>query len=55
MNTRKYPRTMNEAFTKTAEYGAAIERPARTNYRYSLWVIAAVLLCITLMSFGATR
>lgn len=28
MNTRTYPRTLNEAFPKTAEYGAAIERPA---------------------------
>lgn len=28
MNTRTYPRTLNQAFPKTAEYGAAIERPA---------------------------
>ena len=27
MNTRKHPRTLNEAFPRTAEYGAAIERP----------------------------
>lgn len=27
MQTRRYPRTLNEAFTRTAEYGAAIERP----------------------------
>ena len=28
MNTHRYPRTMNEAFSRTAEYGCAIERPA---------------------------
>lgn len=28
MNTRTYPRTLNQAFPRTAEYGAAIERPA---------------------------
>lgn len=55
MNSRKYPRTLNEAFTRTAEYGAAIERPAPRNHRISLWVIAAALLCLTLMSFGATK
>lgn len=27
MNTRTYPRTLNQAFPRTAEYGAAIERP----------------------------
>ena len=27
MNTRRYPRTMNEAFSRTAEYGCAIEKP----------------------------
>lgn len=27
MNTRTFPRTTNEAFRNTAEYGAAIERP----------------------------
>ena len=30
MNTRRYPRTMNEAFQRTAEYGCAIERPLTT-------------------------
>lgn len=28
MNTRTFPRTMNQAFPRTAEYGCAIERPA---------------------------
>ena len=28
MNTRTFPRTLNQAFPRTAEYGAAIERPA---------------------------
>lgn len=26
MNTRKYPRTLNEAFPRTADYASAIER-----------------------------
>jgi hypothetical protein len=29
MNTRKHPRTLNEAFPRSASYGAAIERPAK--------------------------
>ena len=28
MNTRRYPRTLNQAFPFGPEYGAAIERPA---------------------------
>jgi len=26
---KRHPRTLNEAFPKTAEYGCAIEKPAR--------------------------
>lgn len=33
MNTRRHPRTIKEAFPKTAEYGCAIERP----YKCSVW------------------
>ena len=29
MQTRKHPRTLNEAFPRTAEYGCAIERPTK--------------------------
>ena len=29
MTERKYPRTINEAFPNTMEYGAAIEKPYR--------------------------
>ena len=28
MNTRTFPRTLNQAFPRTAEYGCAVERPA---------------------------
>ena len=42
MNTRQYPRTLNQAFPKTAEYGAAIERPAPT-----FWTPIRVALCLT--------
>lgn len=29
MNTRRYPRTLNEAFPKTPDYACAIERDRR--------------------------
>lgn len=54
MNTRKYPRTLNEAFPHGAEYGCAIERPTRSgrafgavwNFLASVGVLSAfVALC----------
>ncbi len=33
MNPRRYPRTMNEAFTRTVDYAASLERPARHSTR----------------------
>lgn len=39
MNTRRYPRSLNEAFPHGAEYGAAIERP-RTGHRVAYWTMA---------------
>lgn len=38
MNTRRFPRTMNEAFRQTVEYGAAIELPAPKT-----WVVTYAL------------
>lgn len=40
MNTRRYPRSLNEAFPHGAEYGAAIERP-RTGHRVANWTMVA--------------
>lgn len=39
MNTRRYPRTMNDAFKTGPEYGCAIERP-RTGHRVAYWTMA---------------
>ncbi len=39
MNTRRYPRTMNDAFRTGPEYGCAIERP-RTGHRVAYWTMA---------------
>ena len=46
MNTRKYPRTMNEAFPRTVEYACAIDRPTR--YRLNTWprVLVAIVVCV---------
>ena len=39
MNTRRYPRTMNDAFRTGPEYGCSIERP-RTGHRVAYWTMA---------------
>ena len=48
MNTRKYPRTMNEAFNRTVEYASSLERPA--HYRLRTWprILMAIACCIGL-------
>ena len=54
MNTRKYPRTMQEAFPNTVEYACALDRPAR--YRLSTWprIALAIAVCVGLaMLVGA--
>lgn len=61
MNTRKYPRTLNEAFSRTAEYGAAIEKPAKTptatkavNIALAVGVIAIIFsLCFQTQAHAA--
>lgn len=45
MNTRQYPRTMREAFPKTASYGAAIERPAPR-----FWTPVRIALALTYLA-----
>lgn len=47
MNTRRYPRTMDEAFPHGAEYGCAIERPETDGERMA-GVVLAVLIGIGL-------
>lgn len=52
MNTRKYSRTLAEAFPYGPEYGCAIERPAPNPYPRILWwamligAVAAVVAAI---------
>ena len=52
MNTRKYSRTLAEAFPYGPEYGCAIERPAPNPYPRLLWwamligAVAAVVAAI---------
>ena len=46
MNTRKYPRTINEAFPRTVEYASALERPARYSLRTWPRVLVAIVVCI---------
>ena len=43
MNTRRYPRTLNQAFPFGPEYGAAIERPSRVPAVLSDAALAAVI------------
>lgn len=40
MNTRRYPRSTMEAFPRTAEYGAAIERPYHRGDRAVAFALA---------------
>ena len=48
MNTRKYPRTMDEAFPHGAEYGCAIERPETSGEKLAGIVLAIVIgICLS--------
>jgi hypothetical protein len=51
MNTRKYPRTMNEAFPKTAEYACSIDRPGR--YVLRTWPRILGAACLVLIAMYA--
>lgn len=48
MNTRKYPRTLNEAFPRTAEYACAVDRPARYGLRSWPRVVVAIVCCVAI-------
>lgn len=49
MNTRKYPRTMNEAFPRTVEYACSLERSTR--HRLNTWprILGAACLVMVLV------
>lgn len=50
---RSYPRTLNEAFPKTAAYGCAIEKPrTRTaDWAVNICLVAAVVVVILAVVF----
>lgn len=45
MTERKYPRTINEAFPNTMEYGAAIEKPD-----HSFNLVDKVMIAVSLVA-----
>lgn len=53
MLTYRAPRNTNEAFTKTAEYGAAIERTGGGYHRHDvvvMWGAAAAVVALVVIS-----
>lgn len=46
MQTRQYPRTLNEAFPNTADYASAIER-TRGGYPRAWWIAMAICAILT--------
>lgn len=49
--TRRYPRTMNEAFPKTAEYAQAIER-CDTHAGSGLFEFILMMIALALVALG---
>jgi hypothetical protein len=53
MLTYRSPRSLNDAFPHSAEYGAAIERPCETfqqQERVVVWACAAAVVALVLMA-----
>jgi len=48
MNTRRYARTLDEAFRHTADYGCAVTRYERPRAPRLVWVVVVVLLGLLL-------
>lgn len=49
MNTRKYPRTLDEAFG-SKEYCEPVERPIDAPDRIVLWACAAAVVAVVVMA-----
>lgn len=48
MNTRRYPRTLDEAFPRGMTYGCAIERPETSGEKLAGIVLAIVIgICLS--------
>ena len=57
MNTRKFPRTLDEAFPTGAHYGCAIEKPRRDwepAAGYALAIVIGVALAAALVQWWST-
>lgn len=55
MTTRRYPRTLGEAF-KGAAYASAIERPARSKGRHVLrWIVASAVSVLAFFVITGVR
>jgi hypothetical protein len=50
MNTRKYPRTMNEAFHNTADYACSIERQAEADSIVTAASIVAIFAMLIIIA-----
>jgi hypothetical protein len=50
MNTRKYPRTMNEAFHNTAEYACAVERKENADSIVTAASIVAIFAMLIIIA-----
>jgi hypothetical protein len=50
MNTRRFPRTLTEAFPNSTQYACSVERPARRPYPRVLWVVMAAGLIAALLA-----
>lgn len=53
MQTRRHPRTLDEAFPFGPRYGCAIERADSRDYGVAWWVCMAVLAVVTLVLCAA--
>ena len=54
MNTRKYPRSILEAFGTDARSACAIERPQERAYGLAWWVCMAVVGVVAVVLVGGT-
>ena len=52
MSTSRFPRTTNEAFRHTAEYGCAIERPPEKRYQVLIGCLILGVAYAALFFFG---
>lgn len=52
MSTRRHPRTTNEAFHRTADYGCAIEKPREKPWQVRIGCLVLGVAYAALFYFG---